>query len=226
MAAFEHLEELVVGLYDRNEFGFVDSPDEFIKIKSGRMSPTFFDGRNIMSFSSGHEMPIERQQQIARLTVEGYVHGLDRITEEYDHIINLPQAVNPVIGAVALLSGKSELYLRTAEGEKGYGKHKPIQGIYQSGDKVIGVDNVISNGDTKKEVTEPIESAGLTLPRFVVLMDREEGGEAALSTQGYGLISVIGMRAATQILLDNKRIRPEQAEWSFEYIDRYNNIAA
>lgn len=225
MAEFEHLEELVVGLYDRKELGFAETEADFIKLKSGRMSPTFFNGRRVMSFSNTMDMPYEQQERVAQLTVEGYVHGLNqggyRATTE--HIINLPQAVNPIIGAVAMEAGMSLLYLRTPEGEKGYGKHQPIEGIYEKGDTVVGIDNVISNGATKQEVTEPIEDgAGLILPGFVVLLDREEGGRATLAEEGYDLESVIGMRAATQILSDARRIRPEQAEWSFAYIDRYD----
>lgn len=226
MAEFSRLEELVVGLYDRGELGYANSVAEFIKLKSGRMSPNFFNGRGIMSFSPNIDMPLRAQRRLARLTAEGYVHGIDYSKNEFDHIVNLPQAVNPIIGAVALLSGDSLLYLRTPEGEKGYGKHAPIEGQYNEGDRVIGLDNVISNGDTKEEVTAPIESAGLLLPGFVVLLDGEEGGEARLNAQGYDLTSVIGMGAATRVLLEAGRIRPEQAEWSFEYIARYNEAAA
>jgi len=222
VAEFEHLEELVIGLHERGELGYADTPDEFVRLKSDRMSPNFFNGRGIMSFSEALEMPLQKQMRLARLAAEGYAYGLDQTKNKFDHMINLPQAVNPIAGAVALISGVSLLYLRTPEGEKGYGKHKPIEGEYMSGDEVVGIDNVISNADTKKEVTDPIEKAGLLIPEFVVLMDREEGGEATLESAGYDLTSVIGMGAATRILLDAGRIRPEQAEWSFEYIDQYN----
>lgn len=226
MAEFRKLEELVVGLYDRGELGYASSEADFIKLKSGRMSPNFFNGRGIMSFSTKLEMPLRNQMKLAKLTAEGYAHAVDHTKNSTDHIINLPQAVNPIIGAVALISGASLLYLRTPEGEKGYGKHAPIEGHFDEGDSATGIDNVISNGDTKEEVTEPIEGAGLVLPEFVVLLDREEGGEARLKAQGYDLTSVIGMGAATRVLLDAGRIRPEQAEWSFEYIARYNEVVS
>jgi uridine monophosphate synthetase len=222
MAEFQHLEDLVVGLYDRDELGFANSPEEFIRLKSDRLSPTFFNGRRIMAFSDTLSMSIENQARLAELTVEGYVYGLDQTKNGYDHIINLPQAVNPIIGAVALVSGDSSLYLRTPEGEKGYGKHQPIEGVFKPGDAVVGIDNVVSNGDTKKEVTVPIEDSGLKIREFVVLLDRQEGGEAALKADGYDLTSVITMGAATQILRDARRITADQARWSFEYIARYN----
>jgi orotate phosphoribosyltransferase len=222
MVEFPHLEELVVGLHERGELGYAESKDRFIKLKSGRMSPNFFNGRGIMSLSPKLEMSMAKQRQLARLTVEGYAFALDQAKHHHDHIVNLPQAVNPIVGAVALLSGRSLLYLRTPEGEKGYGKHAPIEGAFQPGDAVAGIDNVISNGDTKREVTDPIEGAGLVIPEFIVLMDREEGGEAALQTAGYGLTKVVGMGKATEILEANNRIRPEQAEWSYEYIATYN----
>lgn len=221
MADFEHSEELVVGLFDRGELGFAESRDKFIKLKSGRMSPTFFNGRRIMSFSPNQAMPLAKQRRIAQLTVEGYAHGVDQSKNGFDHLINLPQAVNPIVGAIALLSGKSLLYLRTLEGEKGYGKHQPIEGFFEEGDRVLGIDNVVSDAKTKDEVTAPIQSAGLVIPEFVVLLDREEGGEAAIKDGGRDLTSVVGMGAATQILVDAGRISAEQAAWSFDYIERY-----
>lgn len=222
MADFEHLEELVVGLKDRGEFWFAESPDGFKKIKSGRMSPTLFNGRGLMSFSPKLDMPIERQMRVADLSVMGYAHAIDQTEGDFDHLVNLPQAVNPIIGAVAREAGVSLLYLRTREGDKGYGSHAPVEGVFEVGDMVRGVDNVVSNAATKDEVLEPLEDgAELVVAGFDVFVDREEGGEAAIRAGGRDLNSVIGMRAATQILLANDRIRPEQAEWSFEYIDRY-----
>lgn len=224
MAEFEHLEELVIGLFDRGELGYAKTKDKFIQLKSGRLSPNFFNGRGIMSFSTRIDMPLDKQKRLAGLMVESYSHGLDQAKNPFDHIINLPQAVNPIVGAVALLRGVSLLYLRTPEGEKSYGKHSPIEGQYQIGDSVIGLDNVISNADTKIEAAKPIEGVGLVLPEFVVLLDREEGGEVALKAQGYDLTRVAGMGVATRILLDAGRIQPHQAEWSFEYNERYNTF--
>lgn len=222
MAQYEHLEELVVGLYDRGELGFAKTEAEFVELRSGRMSPHFFNGRGIMSFSVDLDMPIEQQQRLARLTAEAYAFGLDQVEHDYDHIVNIPQAVNPIIGAVALLSGSSLLYLRTPEGNKGYGKHKPVEGIYNEGELVLPVDNVISKGDTKQEVTDPIGDSDLEIPGFLALVDREEGGEAALKAAGFKFTKVFGMGTATRILLDERRISRTQAEWSFEYRDRYN----
>lgn len=222
MAAYPYIEELVIGLHERGELGYVEKQEDFIELKSKRKSPNYFNGRNVMAYSSKIEMPIERQKRVAQLTVEAYAFAIDQAKHPYEHIINLPQAVNPIIGAIALLHGDSLLYLRTPEEGKGYGKHRPIEGVFSHGDRVIGIDNVISDGKTKQEVTGPIEKSGLVLPEFVVLIDREEGGAGALLEKGYDLSAVVGMGAATRILLEAGRITPQQAEWSFDYIERYN----
>ncbi len=226
MAEFRHVEELIVGLYERGELVYANSPDEFTRLRSGRMSPYFFNGRGIMSFSPSLEMPLAKQRRLARLTVEGYAFALDHARYDHDHILNLPQAINPIIGAVALVSGRSLLYQRTPEAKNGYGKHSPIEGVFTKGDAVIGMDNVIGNGDTKYESAGLIEAAGLAVPEFAVLIDREEGGEAALAAAGYSLTKVFGMRLATEILqAHGSSIRPEQAEWTYEYIASYNSAS-
>lgn len=233
MAEFPHLEELVVGLHERGEIGYVNSPEDFITLKSGRQSPNYVSTRDIMSFSDSLPISIERQQRVAELTVKAYAHGLDEISntvgnpgdaaDPFEHIVGLPQAVTTVVGAVGYERRTSVLTIRVPEGEKGYGKHKPIQGTFKEGDRAYALDNVISDGGTKSEYTGPLEAAGLVLPGFLVLVDREEGGEQSLLENGYMLYRVVGMGAATRILLDNKRIRPDQAEWSFDYIARYGS---
>lgn len=226
MAEFPAIEELVVGLFDRGDIGYVASPEKFIKIKSGRMSPNYVDTRDALSFSDKLPIPISKQKRVAQLVVDAYRYGLRQVgqTIPYDHIAAIPQAVTSVVGAAGYINGDSILAVRVKEGEKGYGNHKPIQGVFSKGDRVIAIDNVISSGGAKEEFRRPVEEAGLVIPTFLVLFERQEGGREKLAQDGFGLESVILMSAATEILLANRRINQDQAEWSQDYIARYGGV--
>jgi len=223
MVEFGKIEELAVGWFDRGEIGYAKTLEEFTPLKSGRRSPNYVNGRRIMSFSKNGEVEPRRQLQIAKLTIYGLAHAIDHSNSDYDHLANVPQAINPVVGALAWVRGDSLLNVRTKEGDKGYGQHDPIEGLYEEGELVIGIDNVISDGGTKMEFMEPIGLCKLVLQEFVVIVDREEGGAAALHQQGIGLSRVMAMGQVTDILLDHGRINAQQAEWSHEYIARYNH---
>jgi orotate phosphoribosyltransferase len=231
MAGFEHLEEWVVGLYDRNILGCARDPEEFIKLKSGRMSPHYANFRGVMSVDYDHThdgMSYEQQMRIRLLTVKAGSFVLDKISAStfFDHVAPIPQAVTQLGGAIALDSNRSCLNVRVKEGEKGYGKHNPVEGSYCEGDIVIGFDDVVTTGDAKREFLEPMDHAGLVVPGFAVLLDREEGGRVNIAETGYELTAAVGMYAVKDILFENNRINSDQLGFIEDYLGEYGDLAA
>jgi orotate phosphoribosyltransferase len=226
MARFEHVEELVVGLYDIGEIGYVSAPgpdvqvkdpdypsEVFRTLKSGRQSPHYIGGRDLSGFSESVGVPIEQQKRIRDLAIEGISGLLDQRT--YDHIVGIPQAMTCFAGLVAQVRGESVLWLRV--GEKNYGKHEAIQGHFADGERVAPLDNVTTNAASKFEVAEALGAAGLCVAGFDVLVDREEGGREAIETAGYTMGSIVGMAEITEILVGNGRITTDQQRWSEMY---------
>ena len=235
MAEFEHMEEWVVGLHDRGIIGCAETRDDFIKLKSGRMSPHYANFRGIMSvnynivhYGEGHiQMNNGQQQRVRELTVEAGAYAIDQLLrvkgQNFDHIAPIPQAVTQLGGAIALRGGYSSVNVRVPEGEKGYGKHKPVEGDYRKGDRVIGFDDVVTTGDAKEEFLEPMRMAELEVPGFVVLLDRQEGGRNRIESLGYSLTPAVGVYAVKEILRDNNRISADQYGFIEEYLGEYGD---
>lgn len=106
MAEFEHLEEWVVGLYDRGIIGCAASREEFIKLKSGRMSPQYANFRGVLSVNAllvHNGMNFDRQMRVADLTVEAGAFAVNSVKKKrsFNHITPIPQAVTQLGGAVA-----------------------------------------------------------------------------------------------------------------------------
>lgn len=231
--AFEKTEELVVGLYDVGEIVYIKPPDSsvevkdpsypeevFKELKSGRMSPHYVAGRDFTAFSRNLPVPIPRQKRIRDLAVEGYCGLLN--SQKYDHLLGIPEAMTCMSGLVAQARGKSVLWMRV--GEKSYGVHKAIQGHFAKEDSVAALDNVITDGASKIETVETLEPAGLKVASFNVLIEREEGGREEMETAGYPLLAVVGMRAVTRILAENKRITAEQQRWADMYHEKMASL--
>ncbi len=75
--------------------------------------------------------------------------------------------------------------------EKGYGTRKRIEGLYRAGERVVVIDDIITDGASKFEAIGPLEEAGLVVRDLVILIDREQGGRELLAARGYTLHSVL-----------------------------------
>ncbi len=110
-----------------------------------------------------------------------------------DRIAGIPYAGLPLAVATSLAGGVPLLYPRREE--KGYGTKRRIEGIFQAGEHVVVIDDIVTDGTSKLEAIEPLEAAGLTVQDLVVLIDREQGGRERLAAKGYTLHAVLTVSA-------------------------------
>lgn len=75
---------------------------------------------------------------------------------------------------------------------KGHGTGNAIEGKHNlsPGCRVALVEDVVTTGGTLLKVIDTVEQAGFTVGLVVTVVDREEGGAAALADQGYPLRAI------------------------------------
>ena len=73
---------------------------------------------------------------------------------------------------------------------KGHGRQKRIEGNFARGDSVVVVDDVITTGGSTLQAIEAIEEAGGHVAFVLVLVDRQEGGRAAIEQRGHTVVSI------------------------------------
>jgi orotate phosphoribosyltransferase len=105
-----------------------------------------------------------------------------------DRIAGIPYAGVP-LGVAASIAGNIPMIYPRKE-IKAYGTGKTIEGAFNSGEKVIVIDDLITDGASKIEAIKPLEEAGLVVKDALVILDREQGGKKLLADAGYTLHSL------------------------------------
>jgi orotate phosphoribosyltransferase len=97
----------------------------------------------------------------------------------------------PVLGAVVLTAAtslQSRLpFLIVRDEKKDYGTANRIEGVFESGELVCLVEDVVTSGGAAVAAVEALREAGLECRTAVCVVDREEGGTDELARAGVRL---------------------------------------
>jgi orotate phosphoribosyltransferase len=91
----------------------------------------------------------------------------------------------PELGAVALAAAASLAsrlpFLIVRKEAKGYGTGNRLEGVFEPGERVCLVEDVVTSGGAAVEAVSALREAGLECRTAVCVVDREEGGADALA---------------------------------------------
>ncbi len=85
--------------------------------------------------------------------------------------------------AAALETGRPFVIVRNSK-KAGYGTGKLIEGKLDAGDRVLLVEDIATSGGQAVEAARVLQAAGATVTAVVVVIDRQEGGRAAVEAAG------------------------------------------
>src|ERR1700712_5381664 len=151
-------------------------------LASGRQSTLYIDAR--MTAMSPEGLALIGPLGLAAITAAGW-----NVTA----IGGLTMGADPIACAISYASAASASPLRafTVRKEpKTHGTGKLIEGAFQTGDRVVVIEDTITTGGSAKKAIDAVRAAGGTVVGVLALVDREEGGREALLAEGVEVISL------------------------------------
>ena len=140
------------------------------KLSSGKLSPYYIDLRMIPGDPKALETVIEIYETMARSKIG---------VTSFDRIAGVPTAGVPYASILAYTLSKPFLYVRRET--KTHGGERRVEGQLFPGEHVVLVDDLITTGKNTLQAAEAIRAEGGQVEDVIVLIDRQEGGAAALA---------------------------------------------
>lgn len=167
------------------------------KLKSGKISPYYLDLRFLCSYP-------KVLKQVAR----AYSTILSKI--KYNAIAGIPYTGIPIATAISLLFNKRMIFTRKET--KDHGTARTIEGVFKPKERVVLIDDVISDGASKLETTAPLIDERLIVKDIIVLLDRGQGGPQLMKQKGYRCHAIATIYDVISVLQKYHKITPKQVE--------------
>lgn len=192
-------------------------PNEPFRLASGRLSPVYVDCRRLISFPEVRAQITESFGQIAR----------ERI--RISHIDSIAGGETAGIAYAAFLSmelNKPMIYVRKAPKE--YGKASQIEGVLHRGQRVLLVEDLVTDGGSKLAFKRGIEEAGGTVHHCLCVFEyfSEEAGlhraRNVLKEHGITLHSLVTWDDVLSIARAEKSLAQEEIAEIVKFLSSFH----
>lgn len=175
-------------------------------LKSGIQSPIYLDLRLSISYP-------RILATIAQVMAEKIQ------TLSFDLICGVPYTALP-FAALISVQNHIPMVLRRKE-KKEYGTGRLIEGVFQTNQRCILIEDVITSGASIFETAETLRTSGLIVQDAVVLVDRMQGGVRQLQKQGIRVHSILTIEEFIQVLLRENKVEPSVVKQIQQFIEEH-----
>lgn len=110
-----------------------------------------------------------------------------------DRLAGVPYAALPIATMVSQITGIPMIYTRKEA--KSHGLGKDVEGLWEVGERVVVIEDIITTGGSIISQVERLRALGLIVSDVVALVDREQGGVETLAQAGIHARAVFTLSA-------------------------------
>lgn len=150
-----------------------------VVLSSGELSDHYFDGKIVTLDAEGSFFVAKMILDMIKSDIEsGAINSIGGLTLGAD----------PIIASTVTLSYIEKCPINgfiVRKEQKRHGKQKWIEGVINSGDKVIIIDDVTTKGNSVMKAIERVKEAGAEVVKIISIVDRLEGARDLFERAGY-----------------------------------------
>ena len=184
----------------------IDTVNQF-KLASGNLSPIYVDCRKLISYPNVMDVIAENAKRM-----------IEKEIGSVDVLAGGETAGIPFAAWVAAKLGKSMAYVRKEK--KGYGAGKQVEGDMQKGEKVLLVEDLITDGGSKIVFIDGIRNEGGEITDCLVVFDRQQGGGKKLAEKSVKLWALTNLEKLLKFGLDNKYMSQKDFDIVRNYLSK------
>lgn len=175
------------------------------RLTSGNMSPIYIDCRLLISYPEMRDL------------ITGFAHWFYKSKGLHaDYIAGGETAGISYAAWLAERLNKPFVYVRKQP--KKHGTSSQIEGELKPRSVVLLYEDLITNGESKLNFLQGIRNAGANVKDCIVVFDRQQGGEGALSMHGVLLYSLTNLKTALDLGREYDYISNEEFDSVKEYL--------
>jgi len=168
------------------------------------LSPIYIDLRLLRSFPDVMDLAVSVYKDLS-------------VQFNFELYADVPTAATPI---VAILSHISRVpMISPRKDEKKYGVVRPIDGFFESDQRVLLVDDLITQATSKMEAISVLEENGLKVSGVIVLVDRQQGGPIELEEHGYVCRAAFKLSELLEFYLKTKSINEHDYRRTVDYLN-------
>lgn len=181
-----HIETLILSLFEKDIIKFGN-----FRLKSGIMSPFYFDLRPIISYP-----------EILAELADVYIGKMQ--TLKFDRIAGIPFTGIPIATAISIRGTYPMVHCRAQQ--KKYGTQRSVEGVFNEGDSVLLIDDTITDGASKLESIDLFKHNHFIINDVLIFLDRKQGGSETLKKHCISLHSMCDIFQMLDILKHRGKI--------------------
>jgi orotate phosphoribosyltransferase len=146
-----------------------------ITLSNGQQANYYFDCKRVTLSPEG-----------ADLVADVFLEQIERLPKPPTAIGGLTHGADPILGAVMMRAYERGRNLETfyvRKEPKQHGTKQLIENPPPAGSRVVIVEDVITSGTSALKAVEQATAAGCEVVAVIALVDRDQGGEAAIRAQ-------------------------------------------
>lgn len=152
-------------------------PDDPFQLASGNYSPIYINGRRVISDPAFMQLFCAASRLLLR-----------RRDVDFDAVAGGETAGIPFAAMLSPALACPMVYVRKKA--KGYGLGSQVEGHLEKGQRVLLVEDLITDGGSKKVFIDALEAADFAVDDCLVFFDRQQGGRRTLDKWGVQLHAV------------------------------------